>query len=124
LVRFSLEVGEEAATLVGVEPLLLLQDFDVRLQARDRRAKLVRCVGDEPALCLDRLLEGGKHGVEGRAEARELVTARGLLHTLAGIPRLRDAFRRTGQAPHGNEGRPRDESAACRAGRYAARDDE
>ena len=41
LVRLALEVGEEARALLRVEPLVLLQDLDVRLQARERRSQLV-----------------------------------------------------------------------------------
>jgi hypothetical protein len=99
-VRLALEVGEEPGALLGCEPLLLLQDLDVRLQARERRAELVRRVGDEAPLRLDRLLECRKHGVERRAEARELVVTSCFRNPLARVTRLRDPLRRLGQPPH------------------------
>ena len=58
-----------------VEPVLLLQHVDVRLHARQRRTQLVRGVGDEAALRLDRVLECREHRVERRAESRELAAA-------------------------------------------------
>src|SRR6202035_2017788 len=76
LVRLPLEVVEEPLPRGWVEPFLLLQDFDVRLQARQRRAQLVRRIGDEAPLRLDRVLEGSEHRVERGAEPRELASAR------------------------------------------------
>ena len=68
LVRLALQIGEETLPAFGIEALLLLQDLDVRLQARQRRAQLMRRVGDEALLRLERFLERREHRVERRAE--------------------------------------------------------
>ena len=119
LVRLALEVGIEPVSRVGREPVLLLQHVDVRLDARQRRAQLVRGVGDEAALRLDRVVEGGEHRVERRAEARQLA-APGLGNAFARIARARDALRGCGQAQHRGERRARDERAGERGGEDAA----
>src|SRR6185312_12020603 len=56
LVRLAFEVGEELVALARLQPLLLLENLDVRLKAREGRPELVRRVRDEAALRLDRLL--------------------------------------------------------------------
>ena len=121
--RLALEVGEETAARVRVEPLLLLQHLDVRLHARQRRAQLVRGVGDEPALCLERLLERREHRVERAAEPRQLVAAADG-HALARLARLCDALCCAGEAPHRDERRARHERAARGARSEAAGEDE
>jgi len=68
LVRFALEVGEEAAACIGVETVVLFQHLDVRLHARQGCAQLVRGVGDEPSLRVERLLECAEHRVDRAAE--------------------------------------------------------
>ena len=55
---------------------LACEHLDVRAQARQRRAQLVRGVGDELALRAARLLERGEHRVEARGEPAELVLGR------------------------------------------------
>src|SRR5207249_2443493 len=104
-------------------PLLEAQHLDVRLQARQRSAQLVRRVGDEPALSLDRLLECAEHRVERSPEPREL-TASARLDTLARIARLCDGLGGAGQPENGCERRAGDERACERSGGDAAERDE
>ena len=75
------------------------EHLDVRTQARERRAQLVRCVGDELSLLAVGILEGGEHRVEARAQPAQLVGAV-RLDPLRQIARLRDPLRRSRQAPH------------------------
>ena len=56
--------SSSCSPLLGLEHDVAAQDVDVRLQARQRRAQLVRGVGDEAPLRLERLLERGEHRVE------------------------------------------------------------
>ena len=77
LVRFAVEVVEQSPALLRARARSSpLQHVDVRLQARQRRAQLVRGVGDEAALRLERLLERTEHRVEGAPRRAELVAAR------------------------------------------------
>ena len=114
LVRLALEVGEQLVALAGLQPLLLLQHFDVRLEARERRAQLVRRVGDEAALRLDRLLERREHRVERRAEAGELVPPTRIGNALARIAGARDSLRGSREPPNGTRA-ARDTSAPAAA---------
>jgi hypothetical protein len=54
------------------------EHLDVRPQARQRCAQLVRGVGDELALCPQRGLQCGQHRVEALGEPAELVSAAGV----------------------------------------------
>ncbi len=119
LVRLPLEIVEQPLPLSGVEPLLLRQHLDVRLHARQRRAQLVRGVGHEAPLRLDRVPECPEHCVERGPEPRQLA-ATALRHALARVLRPRDPLRRRRQAAHGGEGRPRDERAGNRGDADAA----
>ena len=65
---------ERALRLVGRQ-LPLPQEVDVRAHRGQRRAQLVRRVGDEAPLRADRPLERREHLVEARREAAELVVA-------------------------------------------------
>src|SRR5581483_12155218 len=75
LLRLAVEIVEEPAALVGRELDVAAQDVDIGLQAREGRPQLVRGVGDEAALRVERLLERGEHRVEGGAEPRKLAAA-------------------------------------------------
>ena len=76
LVELAVHVALElAAALVG-QRSRPQQHLEVRAQARERRAQLVRRVGDELALGGDRLLERRQHGVEAGGEPAQLVAAR------------------------------------------------
>ena len=55
--------------------LSALEELEVRAEAGERSAQLVRRVGDELALRAQRRLELSEHGIEARAEPAELVTA-------------------------------------------------
>ena len=68
--RLLLDVGQQPRALVGRQRVGLRQHLDVRAQARDRRAQLVRGVGDELALGGDRALERVEHRVEVLRPAR------------------------------------------------------
>ena len=105
-----MKVVEQTPALFGLERHVAAEDVDVRLQARQRRAQLVRGIGDEAALRLERLLERGEHRIEGRAEARELVLP-AFGNTLARLAGLRDPFGRRREAAHRSQGRARDEGA-------------
>ena len=88
------------------------EDLDVRLQAGERRAQLVRGVGHELPLRPARVLERAEHRVEARRQPAELVVAgRGRLDPLREIPRLGDRFRRRGQPAHGRQRGARDQQA-------------
>ncbi len=68
-------VAEEALSFVGCHRLVARENLDVRAEAGERSAQLVRGVGDELALRAGRLLEGREHRVEARREAVQLVAA-------------------------------------------------
>ena len=78
---------------------------EVRLRARQRRAQLVRGVGDELALGQARALERGEHRVEAPRQSPELILLAGL-DAVAEILRARHPFGGARQAPHGHERRP------------------
>ncbi len=74
------DVGEQAAAVLRVELAALEQHLDVRPQARNRRAQLMRGVGDQLALGAHRLVERRagalqpvEHGVEAPGELADLV---------------------------------------------------
>ena len=54
LVELGDDVGAQARALLLGQAVGVLQHLDVGAQARDRRAQLVACVGDQVALRLDR----------------------------------------------------------------------
>ena len=72
--RLAERPQHQAALVVGGRGLL--GEFEVGLEGGQRRADLVRGVGDEPAQRDDGGLVALGHGVEGVGEATELVTAR------------------------------------------------
>ncbi len=74
--RLLLDVLQQPRALVGRQRLGLGQHLDVRAQAGDRRAQLVRGVGDELALGGDRALERVEHRVEVLGQLADLVVAR------------------------------------------------
>ena len=114
LVRLALQVLEQPLARFRIEldgADRTTEHVEVRLHARQRRAQLVRRVGDEAPLRLDRVLQRRQHRVERRAEPRDLVVA-ALGHALARVARARDPLGRVGQAAHRRERRARDERAA------------
>ena len=77
------DVGQQALAFVDLHVLRLLEDLDVRAQAGDGRAQLVRGVGDQLALGVDgrverahRVLERVEHRVEADRQAPDLVFSR------------------------------------------------
>src|SRR2546422_3546281 len=72
------EITEQLLALDGVGRLTPFEELEVRPEAGEGSAELVRCVGDQLALRPKRGLELAKHGVEARPEPAELVaTPRG-----------------------------------------------
>ena len=123
LLRLAVEIVEQRAALLGVELDVAAQDVDVRLQARQRRTQLVRRVGDEAPLRLERLLERREHRVERGAQGGELVVP-ALRNALARLAGLGDSLGGRGQPPHGGERRARDDGAADGGGGDRAERDE
>jgi hypothetical protein len=99
-------VAEKPLPLLGRKRAFAGEHLDVRAQAGERRAQLVRRVRHELALGATRLLERAKHRVEARREPSELVLAPGLdpLRKVAG---LRHVLRGVSQAPHRSQRRLR-----------------
>ncbi len=125
------DVAEQPLALVGVHVLaLLLQDLDVRAQAGDRRAQLVRGVGDELALrvhgVVERahgVLERVEHRVEAAGEPPELVFAGGL-DAPAEVARDGDVLGGVGEALERLYGGAGDEPPEQRGERDAADDEQ
>ena len=65
--------AHQAALVVGLR--FAFCEFEVGLQRRERRADLVRRVGDEASQRGDGRLDARRHAVEGLAEAPDLVAA-------------------------------------------------
>ena len=124
LLRLAVEIVEQAPALLGIESDVAAQDVDVRLQARQRRTQLVRRVGDEAPLRLERLLERREHRVERRAQGCELVVP-ALRDALARLAGLGDSLGGRRQPAHRGEGRARDDgSSDCGGGDRAERDED
>src|SRR5262249_13437028 len=107
LLRLAVEVVEQARLLLGLELDVATQDVDVRLQAGQRRPQLVRSVGDEAPLRLERLLERRQHRVERGAEGCDLVVS-SLWNPLARLAGLGDSLGRRGQSAHRSKRRAGD----------------
>ena len=69
------DVGEQPFPLARRQRALAGEHLDVGPEARERRAQLVRGVGDELSLLARRLLERGQHRVEACTEPAQLVSA-------------------------------------------------
>ncbi len=113
--REQQEVGDEPAhaprgaqrglrRLAALAVELVGEQLEVREHARQRRAQLVGCVGDELALAQQRvlglqarILERLEHLVEGARELADLVVARRLRDVPAGVARPGDVARRRGE---------------------------
>ncbi len=118
-----LNVGDQLRALARVERARVSEQPDVRPQRRDRRAQLVRGVGDELPLGAQRRLEGGEQLVETRRE--RLISSRprwpGALAQVAGLD---DPLGRLGQPPKRRDSRARDERAEDRGDADATERDE
>ena len=119
LAQLRLRGGHDAARSRGGQALAERERVEVGLHARQRRAQLVRGVGDELALGQARALERGEHRVEARGQPPELVLLAGV-DAMAEVLRARDAFGGAGQAAHRHERRARDEQPERRGERDAA----
>jgi hypothetical protein len=69
------DVGEQPLALRSREPPPAREHLDVGAQAGQRRAQLVRRVGDELPLLASRILQRAEHRVEAHGQATELVLA-------------------------------------------------
>ena len=99
------------------------EQLDVRAQARERRAQLVRGILDEASLQARGLVERLEHRVEGRGEARELVAPLDA-DALRQVARRAHALRGGRELAHGRERRARNEEAGDRGDADAAERDE
>ena len=104
------EVVEQLRAIVFVGRLPALEELEVRAQARERRAQLVRRVGDELALRAERHLERGEHPIEAAREPPELVV-RARADAAREVARARHLFDGLPQARDRREHGPRDERA-------------
>ena len=82
------DVAQQCLPVRGGHGLVAREHLDVRAQAGQRRAQLVRRVGDELPLRPRRVLERAEHRVERRREPRELVGA-GRVDAAREVARLR-----------------------------------
>ena len=110
------DVLQQPLALTRRQPPVAREDLHVRAEARQRRAQLVRRVGNKLALGARRLLESPEHRVEARREPAELVAPR-RLDALRQVAGLRNGLRRSGQAADGCERGPRDAEAERRGDR-------
>ena len=108
LAQLRLRSGQDASALARGQLLADRERVEVGLRARQRRAQLVRGVGDELALRQARALKRGQHRVEAPGQPPELVLLAGL-DAVAEILRARHALGGARQAPYGHERRARDE---------------
>ena len=104
LPQLRLRDGQDASAFAGGQLLAHRERVEVRLRARQRRAQLVRGVGDELALREARALQRGQHRVEAPGQPPELILLAGL-DAVAEILRARHAFGGTRQAPYGHQRR-------------------
>ena len=104
LPQLRLSGGQDPRTLARGQLLAHRQRVEVGLHARQRRAQLVRGVGDELALCEARALERGEHRVEAPRQSPELVLLAGL-DAVAEVLRARHAFGGARQAAHRDQRR-------------------
>ncbi len=117
---------EHALSLLDAHITLLLEDFDVRAQARHRCAQLVRGVRHQLALRVHggverphRALQGVEHRVEALGESPDLVLARGL-DPLGQILRASDVLGGPGETLDGRDGGARHEPSEQRRKRDPA----
>ena len=101
------DVADELAPLGrGQAVARALQHLEVGARAGQRRAQLVRGVGDEAPLRRARLLDRGQHGVEALGEAAQLVLA-GDLDAPRQVVRRRDVLGGLRELAHRREHRAR-----------------
>ena len=102
LVELLDDVPHQRLPLGGREPSSAGKHLDVRAQAGERRAELVRRVRDELALRPRRRLQGSQHRVEAGRKPAQLIFP--VDHDAFGqVSGLRDVLGRLGQAADGRE---------------------
>src|SRR5581483_1903496 len=100
----------EALALLAREASAVEEDLDVRAQRGDRRAQLMRGVGDEVPLGLDRALQRLQRPVEAVSEAGELGRA-ALLEPLRAVERVGDTLGAAREAADRRQRRAADHAA-------------
>ena len=119
--QVALELGPVA---LGEPVLASQQQLQVGFEAGQRRAQLVRGVGDHLALRVGGALQGVEGGVVGAGEAAELVVGAVVGQATGEIDAARDRLRLGGEAPHRRQRGAGDERAEHRReGDAAGRDD-
>ena len=113
LAQLRHHVADQLRPLAGRQPVALSEHLDVRPQAREWGAQLVRRVLHQLALALLGLVERAEHRVERVREGRELV---GALHldALGEVARRANALCRLAQLAERPQGRPRHQEAGER----------
>ena len=97
LLRLAADLREDPRALVLGQRRSPLEDLDVRPQAGQRRAKLVRGVCDQLRLRAQRVVERAEHRVEAVRQPAELILAR-RFDPLAEVACCGDVLRGLGQA--------------------------
>ena len=105
LPQLRLRGGQDASALACGQLLADRKRVEVGLHARQRRAQLVRGVGNQLALREARALERGQHRVEAPGQTPELILLAGP-DAVAEILRARHALGGARQAPYGHKRRP------------------
>ena len=124
LLELGARGGERRRALLGRQVAGAGEQLDVRPDRRQRRAQLVRCVGDELALGLLGGLERGQHRVERIRQAVQLVAGAAGGDAPAEVAGLRDVLGGLGQAAHRRHRAARDEQPETAAGGDAGHDHE
>ena len=107
------EIAEHLLSLGGIRRLSALEQLEVGAQAGERRAQLVRGVGDQLTLRAQRGFQLAKHGVEARAQTAQLVaTVR--RHAPREIAGARDFLDGRSEPLHRREDRTADKEAERR----------
>ncbi len=104
------DVGEKLRPVLVRNGLVRGEHLDVRAQAGERRAKLMRRVLDELTLTLRRVVERREHRVEGRRELAQLVVS-GHLDPLGQVLGRPHVLGGVAQATNRPQGGARDEEA-------------
>ena len=117
------DVGEQTFPFAWRKRAFAGEHLDVRAQARQRRAQLVRRICDQLALGARGLLKGAEHRVEAAGEPAELVPPADV-DALGQVSRLGDLLRRPGESTNRSKRRSRHSQPECRRDRDSATGDE
>ena len=120
--QVALQLG---AVALGEPVLASQQQLQVGFEAGQRRAQLVRGVGDHLALRVGGALQGIEGGVVGAGEPAELVVGAVVMQAPGEVGAARDRLRLVGEAPHRRQRGARDERTEHRReGDTTGRDDD